>query len=209
MPKLTLSQSPEYLAWKAAAEARYAQIQYNKVPKQTLRTFTEPDGCECLQCLREREGGGYDADALRIAHVRIEAGQLSSFRTQASLAANHIITLATCFTACYYLASRYSDDTAFVRVAFAVRLTLQALVCGIIGGIGGLIVEVLLFIIKGSQLDAAAERARKRATNEPARKRTANRPSGLARDPVALLAVAEASMAATSNNSALEMKKQA
>lgn len=35
--------------------------------------------------------------------------------------------------------------------------------CGVIGGIGGLIVEVLLFIIKGSQLDSATERARKRA----------------------------------------------
>lgn len=35
--------------------------------------------------------------------------------------------------------------------------------CGVIGGIGGLIVEVLLFIIKGSQLDAHNERMRKRA----------------------------------------------
>lgn len=129
---------------------------------------------------------------------------MSSFRSQASLAANHVITLATCFVACFYLGSRYSSgDTGFVRTlphslcqTHLCSQTLQALVCGVIGGIGGLIVEVILFIIKGSQLDAAAERARKRGGE-----RRVQRPT---RPPKELMAEAEASVAAAAAGTGID-----
>ena len=85
------------------------------------------------------------------------------------------------------------------RVSFAkltVLSNLQALVCGVIGGIGGLIVEVILFIIKGSQLDAAAERARKRGGE-----RRVQRPT---RPPKELMAEAEASVAAAAAGTGID-----
>lgn len=109
-------QSPEYLAWKAAAEARYAQIQYDKVAL-CITLVTHVLQMVSNVTAQQTAEEGTDLPALRLASQCMpDAGQLSSFRSQASLAANHVITLATCFVACFYLGSRYSGDTGFVRL---------------------------------------------------------------------------------------------
>ena len=79
---------------------------------------------------------------------------------------------------------------------------MQALVCGVIGGMGGLIVEVLLFIIKGSQIDAAAERARKRAAAKQAKQLSAP-------EAKRLLAEAERELAAAAATAAPESAGEA